>query len=389
MLNDAYCAADNGSRTMLLQLDLSSAFDTLDIITLLRRLRFTFGISGPALNWVSSYLVCRRQSVRVGEKQSPIINCEYGVPQGSVLGPLLFTLYISPVAEVINSFQVKQTQYADDTQLYVALNDTKPLASLPNCFRAVQHWLDINGLSMNPDKTEAIVIGTGARQRADGPVHTVELGCVNIKPSSSVRSLGITIDDTLSFDEHVDSICKTSNFHLRALRHIRKHISEATAKTIACSMIDGRLDYCNSVLYRTSLVNINQLQRVQNSAARIVTKSSRSDHITPVLAELHRLPIQYRIQFKIAVTAFKVLTMQEPSYLTELVRFNTPTRQLRSSGRNQQHVDRAHTAFAERAFCHAASAVWNNLPQHITSDLSSLPAFKRLLKTELYNRAFR
>jgi hypothetical protein len=143
---------------------------------------------------------------------------------------------------------------------------------------------------MNPDKTEAIVIGTGARQRADGPMRTVELGCVNIKPSSSVRSLGITIDDTLSFDEHVDSICKTSNFHFRVLRYIRKHISEATAKTIACSMIDGRLDYCNSVLYRTSLANINKLQRVQNSAARIVTKSSRSDHITPVLAELHWLP---------------------------------------------------------------------------------------------------
>ena len=112
-------------------------------------------------------------------------------------------------------------------------------------------------------------------------------------------------------------------------------------------MIDGRLDYCNSVLYRTSLVNINKLQRVQNSAARIVTKSSRFDHITPVLAELHWLPIQYRIQFKIAVTAFKVLTMQESSYLTELVRFHTPTRQLRSSGGNQLHVDRAHTAFAE------------------------------------------
>jgi hypothetical protein len=205
MLNDVYHTADNGSRTMLLQLDLSSAFDTLDTITLLRRLRFTFGISGPALNWVSSYLVRRCQSVRVGEMQSPIISCEYGVPQGSVLGPLLFTLYVSPVATVINSFDISQMQYADDTQLYVGLKDTKSTSSLQNCFRAVQHWLDINGLSMNPDKTEAIVIGTGARQRADGPARTIDLGCVSIKPSSSVRSLGITIDDTLSFDEHVDT----------------------------------------------------------------------------------------------------------------------------------------------------------------------------------------
>ena len=134
-----------------------------------------------------------------------------------MLGPLLFTLYVSPVATVINSFEVNQMQYADDTQLYVALKDTKSTSSLQNCFRAVQHWLDINGLSMNPDKTEAIVIGTGARQRADGPARTVDLGCVSIKPSSSVRSLGITIDDTLSFDEYVDSVCKSANFHIRAV----------------------------------------------------------------------------------------------------------------------------------------------------------------------------
>jgi hypothetical protein len=120
------------------------------------------------------------------------------------------------------------------------------------------------------------------------------------------------------------------NFRLRALRHIRKHISETTAKTVACSMIDGLLDYYSSMLYRTSLANMNKLQRVQNSAARIVTKSSRSHQITAMIAELHCLPIQYQMQFKIVVTAFKVLTTQEPSYLTEVVRFHTPSRQLRS-----------------------------------------------------------
>ena len=142
-----------------------------------------------------------------------------------------------------------------------------------------------------------------------------------------------------------------------------------------------RLDYCNSLLYRTSTVNINMLQRVQHSGARTVAKSSRFGRITPVLAELHWLPIQYQIQFKIAVTTFKVLTTQEPNYLTKLIRFHIPTRQLRSSGRNQLHVDRVNIAFAERAFCHDASTVWNNLPQIPTSNLSSLITFKRLLKT--------
>jgi hypothetical protein len=97
--------------------------------------------------------------------------------------------------------------------------------------------------------------------------------------------------------------------------------------------------------------------------ASTVTKSSRFYRITPVLAGLHWLPIQYRIQFKIAVTTFKVLTTHEPNYLSELVRFQIPTRQLRSSGRNQLHINRVNIAFTERAFCHAAPIVWNSLRQ--------------------------
>jgi Reverse transcriptase (RNA-dependent DNA polymerase) len=139
MLNDMFCAADDGRRSILLQLDLSSAFDTSDKYTLLHRLRYTFGISGPVLNWISSYLVRRTQSVRVSEKQSASIECEYGVTQGSVLGPLLFSLYMSLVVHVIGSFAVNHTQYVDDTQLYIALSDKKSIPKLTDCFHAVHH----------------------------------------------------------------------------------------------------------------------------------------------------------------------------------------------------------------------------------------------------------
>src|SRR5664279_410316 len=120
LLNDVYSAADNGFRTALIQLDLSAAFDTIDINTLLRRLRFAFGISGSALNWIASYTNGRKQSVRVDQQQSLYATLEHGVPQGSVLGPLLFTLYVSSVAHAIGSFSVDHAQYADDTQLYHA-----------------------------------------------------------------------------------------------------------------------------------------------------------------------------------------------------------------------------------------------------------------------------
>ena len=297
---------------------------------------------------------------------------------------------MSSVARVIASFGIDHAQYADDTQLYVALNDAKTVPNLTDCFHAIHRWLDINGLSLNPDKTEAIVIGTSARQRVEEPITTIDIGTVSIPVSHSVKSLGVTIDDTLSFNQHVSSVCKSSSFHLRALRHIRKWISEDTAKSIATAAVAGRLDYCNSVLYGSSVTNIQKLQRVQNSFARAVTRSRRSEHITPVLAKMHWLPIQYRIQFKLALLTFKVMTTQTPDYLTELVRRYEPSRQLRSCGRNLLEQNRVKLQFTNCAFRHSAPIVWNSLPQTVISDLTvSLHTFKSRLKTELYSRAFR
>jgi len=134
--------------------------------------------------------------------------------------------------------------------------------------------------------------------------------------------------------------CKSSHFHLRALRHIRRYISADTAKTTACSMVD----YCNSVLYGTSAMNLSKLQRVQNSADCIVSGSRRSDHALSLLTELHWLPIKYRIQYKMVVTAFKVLTTQQPSYLANIIRFPAASRKLWSCRRNLLHDNRNNLA---------------------------------------------
>jgi hypothetical protein len=390
LLNDIYCNADNKARTLLLQLDLSAAFDTLDSETLFKRLEHTFGISGCALRWLISYLENRSQFIRVGNSQSGRKACEYGVPQGSVLGPLLFTLYVAPVANVIASFNISHSQYADDTQLYIALSDEKALSSLSNCCTTVYNWFLLNGLSLNPDKTEAIVIGTGARHRSEGPLDFVIVGDAKIRPTDSVKSLGVIIDNTLTFTAHVNSMCKAAYFHIQALRHIRKRVPEDVALSIASSMIGARLDYCNSILHGTSLSNIQKLQRVQNSLARIVTGTRRSEHITPVLARLHWLPLAMRVEYKVALLTFKVITTQQPSYLYDLVKFRTSVRDLRSSSRiNCLQTDSSKTVFASRAFRHSAPIIWNNLPSELTDDLSSLNSFKSRLKTHLFRKAFR
>jgi len=199
--------------------------------------------------------------MRVGQEQSPRTDCEYGVPQGSVLGPLLFTLYISPVASVISSFGIDHAQYADDTQLYMALKDGS-LPALTQCIQALHHWLDCNGLCLNPEKTETVVLGTTSRERAGQQIDTFDTGTVHIKTSDCVKSLGVLTDSTISFNQHVNKICKSSYYHIKALRHIRKLLSDDTARTVACAMVAERLDYCNAVLYGSSSMNVDKLKCV-------------------------------------------------------------------------------------------------------------------------------
>jgi len=131
---------------------------------------------------------------------------------------MLFTLYTSPVGGVISSFGIAHTQYADDTQLYVALKDGS-LSTLTQCIKALHHWLDLNGLCLNPEKTEALVDDTSERQRIEDHIDTIDTGTVHIKTSNSVKSLGVVIDSTLSFNQYVNNICKSAHFHIRALRH--------------------------------------------------------------------------------------------------------------------------------------------------------------------------
>jgi len=157
----------------------------------------------------------------------------------------------------------------------------------------------LNGLSLNPDKSEAIIIGTGARQRSEGSLAMIYFGNVHIQPSESVHSLGVVIDNMLSFDADVNSVCKAGNYHTKALRLIWKRVSTDVALTISSTMVGAWQDYCNAILHGTSKCNIQKLERAHNSIAYIVTGTRRSEHFTHALARLHWLKIAERLSTKL------------------------------------------------------------------------------------------
>ena len=282
--NEINLALSKGMPTALVLLDLSAAFDTIDHDTLLSCLLARFGFAGSALKWFRSYLQDRFQSVKIGSSLSNLFKLKFGVPQGSVLGPLLFSLYTTPLGQVIRKYTgVKYHFYADDTQLFIHLSPDDSLKSfdhLKSCLNDIQVWMSENKFKLNPDKTEFIVFGAKDRYK--------------------------WLSD--SFPVNILGNC------LRDLHRIRRFLSVDTSVVIANALVSSRLDYCNFLFRSLSSCNATRLQYVQNALARFVTGASKYTHIISTLRKLHWLPIRQRIIFKTLVLVYKYLTTGQPKY---------------------------------------------------------------------------
>jgi len=214
--------------------------------------------------------------VKLGQNRSPETTLEVGVPQGSVLGPLLFAVYCSPVVDIIASHGVRCHQYADDIQLHLAMrvdNTAADLSILAACTTDVKQWFILNGLQLNPDKSEALFMGTATQLRAVPSLKSVSVADVDLPVADSMRVLGVTLDRRLTFDNHASAVARSCNYHARALRHIRHLLTLDLAQTLACSLILARIDYCNSVLHGAPSSTIQKLKRIQNNAVRIVLQA--------------------------------------------------------------------------------------------------------------------
>ena len=216
--NDILCAIDNNESVILLLLDLSAAFDTVDHSILLSRLRDRFGVNGTAAAWFESYLTSRTQFVRVNDCRSTQRSLERGVPQGSVLGPLLYLLYTSPIADIIKFHKLQYHLYADDTQLYISFRtDCSYNLSLAKrrvecCVNDIDCWMVNNGLKLNQDKTELVLISSKFRCRPS--LEFIQVVDEKIQPKPSARNLGVIIDQCLDLTDHVNKICVSCQYHL-------------------------------------------------------------------------------------------------------------------------------------------------------------------------------
>ena len=309
--------------TLLVLLDLSAAFDTVNHDILLRRLETLFRITGTALQWFSSYLGNRSQRVVFGDGVSESFYLACGVPQGSCLGPLLFTLYASKLFEVIKHHLPSAHAYADDTQLYVSFkpdcsaSEAECFSAMEECIRAVRAWMIQDKMKLNDDKTEFLIIGT-SQQLKKVRTDTLSVGDAIISTVLSARNLGAYFDSNMTLVPFINNACKSAFSQLYNIRRIREYLSTDTSKTLVHAMITSRIDYCNSLLCGLPDSCLNKLQRVQNAEARLITGTAKFSHMTPVLRSLHWLPIKQRVQFKMLILVFKAINGLAPNYISNL-----------------------------------------------------------------------
>ena len=209
------------------------------------------------------------------------------------------------------------------------------------------------------------------------------IGQEDVLPSVSCKSLGVMFDKHAKMNVFVGRTCQSANYHLRNIRAIRELIPSAAAAQLVHALVTSRLDYCNSLLYGVPKYVTDSLQRIQNIAARIVSKSN-PQHITPVLEDLHWLPIASRIRFKVLLLTFKCLHDSAPDYLSSLVVPYHPSRTLRSSSQSLLAAPKTKLkSYGDRSFQVAAQKEWNKLPNFI-KEAKSVNCFKKLLKTFLF-----
>ena len=241
---------DNQRVTLLVLLDLGAAFDTIDHQVLLNRLNVTYGITGTALKWFHSYLSNRKQRILINGSYSSDFDLPQGVPQGSCLGPLLFTLYASKLFDVVESHLPNVHAYAGDTLLYISLKpdgsatETDAVDALQACIRDIRTWMVQDKLQLNDAKTELLLIGTCA-QLNKVTISDLQVGEVKVSAVYTVRNLGVWFDTKMNMTTHINSICQAIYYHLHNIWRIRKYLYDNRKSIVQAIIMSGSSEICS------------------------------------------------------------------------------------------------------------------------------------------------
>ena len=359
--NDLLLCKDRGETVVLVALDTSAAFDCLDHNTLLNLMSSELGINGIELEWFRSYLSNRKQFVRIMGGLSNVRLIKNGVPQGSLLGPILFNLYLLPIVKVFRKFNVNFHVYADDVQFYFVVSDLKQAQQfLDTIMSGLVLWFTSAKLKLNKGKTQILVINSHLPCPNDFCVQNDTITCSDV-----VNNLGFIIDKDMKFECQIRESCKVCYFYMYLIGKKKSYLPfHVLRRAIECFVL-SRLNYCCSLYYNLPHFLLKKLQMVQNAAARLLTGKRKYDHISDTIIQLKWLNIQNFILYRNLCLVYKCLCERMPLYLTESLQLQSGNYNLRSTESFNLVLPRTYTKYGDRAFENYCPKIWNDLPDYI------------------------
>ena len=370
-----------GKIVLLIALDLSSAFDTVDFTILLSILEHRLGIKGTVLKFFTTYLHNRKTRVVIENKWSGSITTHTGVPQSSILGPVLFTVYLIPLFDFLDGLNIYYHFYADDSQLLFEFNNNQ--SEISEIVGKISSVFESLKLKINQEKTEVIFLKS---KRSTFRVPSeIDINDTKVKVCAEIRLLGITLDGNFNYATQVNKVCKQCYIQLRKLYSIRKHVKYEQRKELATCFILSALDYCNSIYIKLDKGLLRKLQRIQNSAARFVCGYTSSKSATELLKKLHWLPVDFRISYNILCMMHKVNSTTAPSYLLEF--FSRSVTSSHPKRKELFRLPKCKSEITKRSFSYQGAKQWNELPEYLRQTID-YSAFKKCLKTHLFCQAF-
>ena len=387
VVNNLFLSLNKGNISVLALLDFSSAFDTIDHPIHVHRLHTDLGFTDAVHQWFSCYLTDRTHYVSLSNHCSAFAPVHSGVPQGSVLGPMLITMHIKPLFAIIDSHSIIHHSFDDDLQSQMAAHQdkiSKLLHSMQSCIGDVKAWATVNMLKLNDNKTELMLVTSKRTKHLHSLPTSITIGNDQIPFKQSVKNSGLTLD--LTMNAHVSNIARTCYFELRHLASIRRFQTSTATATLVSAFDLSRIDYCNSLLFGSTHDVTSHFQRIQNNAARVILRLPKSSSITTHLKSLHWLPVKVRSTYKIAYLCNHCHSSTATSYVADMLhRDPSHTRNTRYSSYTMPLLNRpAHSnaTLGDRSFYFAPS-FWNAVPNDVRC-APSLSSFKSRLKTYLF-----
>lgn len=384
VIEDVREGMENKLVTVLVLIDFSNAFNMVNHDILLTALQY-YKFSSTVLYWFSSYLQGRQQAVRVDRTFSDWCNLTNGVPQGGILSPLLFSLYINFLTF---SLDCSYHLYADDLQIYTQanVNNINDAVRIVNAnLMNVSNWSHRYGITVNPSKCQAIIIGS-SRQLAMldySSISPVTFEGSTVPFSSCVKDLGLHVDSTLSWTVHVNEICRSVFARLRTLNRLRNFLPIKVKITLIQALILPIVDYADVCCTDINEEHLNKLERLINYAIRFIFCLRKFDHISSYRRQLKWLPIRERRQVRLLSTLFSILSQHStPGYLKQKFQYlyDSHERHLRSSNSLALTIPLHRSSFMSNSFAIHATRLWNTLPD-VLRKACSQQSFKTSVKS--------